>query len=51
MKECKREKGFALFRVWDLFILLIVLALIAGALYLVFAPQRGSLAEVFMDGK
>ena len=51
MKEGKRKKGFALFRVWDLFILLIVLALIAGALYLVFAPQRGSRAEVFKDGK
>ena len=53
MSSPREEKGktYALFRVWDIFVLLLVLALVATALYMVLAPSKGQTAEVFLDGE
>ena len=51
MKKEKGKRAISLFRIWDLFILLIVLCLVGAALYLVFAPERGRSAEIYADGK
>ena len=47
----KRKEKYALFRVWDLLILFIVLCLIGVTLFLVLAPEKGNFAEVYVDGK
>ncbi len=51
MKKEKEKRRFSLFRIGDLFILLIVLCLVGAVLYSVFAPARGNAAEVYSDGK
>ncbi|MBP5404927.1 MAG: NusG domain II-containing protein [Clostridia bacterium] len=45
------RKTYALFRVWDVFVLLLVLGLVAAALFMILLPSRGRTAEVFLDGE
>lgn len=47
----KKMKTYALFRPWDALVLVLVLALVAAALYMVFAPSKGNTAEIFLDGE
>ncbi|MCR4726059.1 MAG: NusG domain II-containing protein [Clostridia bacterium] len=47
----KRKEKYALFRAPDLLILLIVLCLIGGTLFLIFSPEKGSAAEVYVEGR
>ena len=46
----ERNIEYALFRVWDVFVIVLVLALLAAALYMILAPTQGRSAEIYVDG-
>jgi len=46
-----KKKEYCLFRIWDVFVLVLVLALLAVTLYFVISPKRGQMAEVYRDGE
>lgn len=48
----ERKRGeYSLFRVWDVAVLLVLLALVAAVLCLIFLPSDGKTAEVYVDGE
>ena len=46
-KKCE----YSLFRVWDIVVIVVVLALVAAALCMIFLPTEGKTAEVYVDGE
>ena len=44
------KKHYPLFRVWDVVVIALLLALIGGALYMILAPSQGRTAEIYADG-
>ena len=44
-------KPLRLFRIWDVVLVVLLLALVAGAVYLAVAPKTGANAEVYVDGE
>jgi len=47
----KLRKPLCLFRIWDVVLVVLLLALVAGTVYLSVAPKAGAWAEVYVDGK
>lgn len=45
-----RQTEYTLFRVWDVVVIVLVLALLAAALYMILAPTQGRSAEIYVDG-
>ena len=45
------RKPLALFRVWDVILIVILLALVALAVYLAVSPEKGDSAEIYVDGE
>ncbi len=46
----KLRKPLRLFRIWDVVLVVLLLALVAGTVYLAVAPKEGKQAEVYVDG-
>ena len=47
----KSLKSLRLFRIWDIVLVVLLLALVAGTVYLALAPKAGAYAEVYVDGE
>ena len=47
----KYDKPLALFRIWDVILIVILLALVGLAIYFAVAPDRGATAEIYVDGE
>lgn len=45
-----RQTEYTLFRVWDVVVIVLVLTLLAAALYMILAPTQGRSAEIYVDG-
>ena len=41
---------YSLFRVWDVAVIVLVLALLAAVLCMIFLPAKGRSAEIYVDG-
>ena len=45
------DKPLKLFRIWDIVLILLLLALVGLTLWLALSPKKGEYAEIFVDGK
>ena len=47
----KLRKPLRLFRIWDVVLIVLLLALVGVTVYLAVAPKAGAFAEVYLDGE
>jgi len=47
----KSAKPLRLFRIWDIILLAVILALLGAGLFLYFASSEGDYAEIYIDGE
>ena len=47
----RSDKPLKLFRIWDVILIVILLALVGLAIYFVVAPKEGANVEIYVDGE
>ena len=47
----RSDKPLSLFRIWDVVLILVLLALIGLSLYFALSPEKGATAEIYLDGE
>ena len=45
------DKPLKLFRIWDLFLILLMLVLVGLTIWFALSPKQGEYAEIYVDGK
>ena len=47
----RSNKPLALFKIWDILLIALLLALVGLTLYFALSPEEGTFAEIYLDGK